>query len=398
MTSLRACLLLTSLGLIGAACSPAAAPDGSGDNGNGNGTKDDGTIDLNPPGDGDGDDIDVNGGDGDGSGGGGNSDGDYCNDFALNFEPQTPTVYLLVDRSGSMKTEGFWIPLRDGLLPAVQELQADVRFGFGTYTSTMASQCVAPTSVVDDLGTIGENNYQLIADKYNAYPEPDGGDTPTPAALAEAKEILLADPSPGKRYIVLVTDGNPDFCDNGNAICRQDVTIAALQETAAAGIETIVFGLEAKMYPIDAGVMTSFANAGAGLPVDWSAGLPIAEQGGNTQISNECQGVAAGTYSEPGGTAEAFLGASPEELVASLKEKVSGLKSCTIEFNFEVKDATTGEIFVHDEVNPIPQDQWRMNTPTEIELLGDACTQWQSPEVSYFFAGFPCAAIIQIVK
>ncbi len=53
---------------------------------------------------------------------------------------------------------------------------------------------------------------------------------------------------------------------------------------------------------------------------------------------------------------------------------------------------------MHDEANPIPQAQWRMNTPTEIELLGDAYTQWQSPNVSYFFAGFPCAAIIQIVK
>ncbi len=34
MSSLRASILLTSLGLIGAACSPAAAPRGSGDNGN----------------------------------------------------------------------------------------------------------------------------------------------------------------------------------------------------------------------------------------------------------------------------------------------------------------------------------------------------------------------------
>src|SRR5690606_23177181 len=265
-------------------------------------------------------------------------------------------------------------------------------------SSTMASQCVAPTSVLDDLGVIGENNYQAIADKYNAYEEPNTGDTPTPAALAEARAILLADTSPGKRYIVLVTDGNPDFCDNGNAICPQDATVAALQETAAAGNETIVFGLKAVEYFIEPEVMTAFANVGAGLPVDWFAGLPKAEQGGNTQISNECQGTAVGTYSTPGGTAEAFLGASPQELVESLKAKVSGLKSCTIEFNFEVKDAKTGEIFVHDEATPIPQDQWRMNTSSEIELLGDACTQWQSPDVSYFFAGFPCAAIIQIVK
>jgi hypothetical protein len=206
----------------------------------------------------------------------------------------------------------------------------------------------------------------------------------------------LADDSPGDRFIVLVTDGNPDFCDNGNAICPQDATIAALQDTFSAGIKTIVFGLTAMQYPIDAGVMSSFANAGDGQPVDWSAGQPLGGQGGNTRISNECGSPAIGTYSATGGTAEAFLSADPAALVTSLQTTVSGLKSCAIEFNFDVLNAADGEIYVGDLETPIPQDQWQMQDGSTniMELIGAACTKWQSPDVTDFFAGFPCDAIV----
>ena len=345
----------------------------------------DGDIVLMPPGDGDGD---------------GDTTGEYCDEFMMEFVPQTPTVYLLVDRSGSMgaQQEGFWAPLRDGLLPAVEALQGDVRFGFGTYTSTQQSQCTAPTTVVDDLGVISENNYAAIAERYNGYADPMTGDTPTPAALAEARELLLADESPGQRYIVLVTDGNPDFCDNGNVTCPIDATVAALQETHAAGVKTIVFGLQAQQYPLSPEVMEAFANAGDGQPVGWSAGQPIEAQGGNTQIGNECGGTISGTYSSPGGTATAFLSGSPDELVTALSSAVEGLKSCVIDLNFEVINEEEGEVFVGDMENAIPRDQWRMNTETQMELLDAACTTWQSPEVFDFLAGFPCRAIVQVVR
>jgi hypothetical protein len=39
-----------------------------------------------------------------------------------------------------------------------------------------------------------------------------------------------------------------------------------------------------------------------------------------------------------------------------------------------------------------------MNSATVLELMGDACTKWQSPEVTKFFAGFPCEALIIVVK
>jgi hypothetical protein len=35
-----------------------------------------------------------------------------------------------------------------------------------------------------------------------------------------------------------------------------------------------------------------------------------------------------------------------------------------------------------------------MNSPTELELLGTACATWKQPDVTDFYAGFPCDALI----
>ncbi|MCH2107931.1 MAG: VWA domain-containing protein [Polyangiaceae bacterium] len=334
-----------------------------------------------------------------------------CNEFELDFVPRTPTVYVLVDRSGSMNdgAEDFWTPLRTALLPAVEQLESDVRFGFGMYTSTELAQC--QSGVVDDLGTIAENNYAAIEGKYTPTQPTTGADTPTSFALMEAADILEADPSPGERYIVLVTDGNPDFCDDVPAKCGQDATIGAMQQLAARGIKTIFFGLEAqKQQPLEAAVASRFANAGDGQPVAW----PDADiQWQNSNIKNECQGSSswsaaaaanpdasaevdtAGTYSESQGTAEAFLAANPADLVTSLKAKVAGLKSCDLDLDgLSILETywAQGEVTLQGE--PVSQDQWRMVNESQLELLGEACTRWQEPDVSEFYAGFPCEAIV----
>lgn len=327
-------------------------------------------------------------------------DGEFCSDFAIEFLAQTPTVYVLVDRSGSMGTtqENFWAPLRDALLPAVEALQADVRFGFGTYTSTMMTQCDEPTSVLDDLGTITENNYAAIAAKYNGYTDPNGGDTPTSAALVDVMDILLADDAPGAKYIVLVTDGNPDLCNNGNVKCFQDSLVGTLQDVKAAGIETIIFGLAAKQQPLDAEIMSVFANAGAGQAVAWAQGAPNAEHQNLSPVEEECAGQLLGTYSATGGTAEAYLSADPAALVTNLQGKVAGLKSCTIDVNFAVDagSESKGEIYVGDLTTPIALADWRMNTPSQIELLGTSCELWKLEETINFFAGFPCEVITEV--
>ncbi len=393
--------------LAGCVTVGCSAGDGPGGGSDGNGA--DGNGDGNGAGAG------SNGGlSGVGNGSGGSGQGpngeQYCDSAAVNFVPQTPTVYVLVDRSGSMGTaqENFWGPLKAGLLPAIESLQNDVRFGFGTYSAGAAAGCTTGP-VVDDLGVIGENNYEAIAAKYNSYADPTTGETPTSYAVEEAVAILQADPSPGGRFIALVTDGNPDFCDNVHAPCGQDATVGAIQAAHAAGVSTLVFGLAAQTYPIEPDVMNRFADAGIGLPVSWPIAIaPDANQ--NSQLYYECNGQSVwptlpkaaggdtvGAYSPTAGGTMAFLGTDPAELVTALQATVEGLKSCIFDLGDSGVEVTpdgeaNGDIFVEDEL--IPLDQWHMNTPTVLELTGDACLRWQQPEVTKFFAGFSCAQII----
>src|SRR5690242_11496586 len=71
-------------------------------------------------------------------------DGEFCNDFELEFLPNTPTVFILVDQSSSMfetinvngTQTNLWDPMKAGVLEVVEALQSEVRFGFATYTGT----------------------------------------------------------------------------------------------------------------------------------------------------------------------------------------------------------------------------------------------------------------------
>ncbi len=67
----------------------------------------------------------------------------------IKYVPQTPTVYLVVDRSGSMfqclttsdlvcptKTDTSWSKLKTAIQTVVMQLETDVRFGFTTIFGT----------------------------------------------------------------------------------------------------------------------------------------------------------------------------------------------------------------------------------------------------------------------
>jgi hypothetical protein len=421
-------------------------PDGFGIDTNGDGKFDGIAIDTNGDGIYDGVDTTGNGipditgdgdmpmGDGDlvvtpGDGDGDMMEGEYCDTFETNFVPQVPTVYILVDHSSSMFDLDFWEPLKSGVLDVVQALQADVRFGFGTFTGdTNACTGMTPGAPID------LNNYDAVAAAYDAVPSWMPGDkkeTPTALALQQVLDLLANDESTGKQYIFLVSDGEPDFCDDNLGVCAADATIAAIQYAHSLGIGTFVFGLASDKIA-DPQLFDFMAQAGVGEEPAWADGLDVSEYTGlmesrcadppdaqpwrdlqvlmgNDPPADACGAnqppegntdcyMPAGNYSTAGGTATAFLEADPAALASQIQSSVEGLKSCSFEFNFEVTDATTGDIFVGDLVNPIPQDQWTMVTPSTLELTGAACEKWLSPDVLDFSAGFPCESIVQIIR
>jgi hypothetical protein len=198
-----------------------------------------------------------------------------------------PSVLLMIDNSSSMfdPRESLWDPLYSVLMKPtdgiVATFQSQVRFGFTSYRGTAIAsdpQCPVLFEVDYEL-----DNFDAINARYSAqnaeYTVGVKWETPTGAAIAKVAQKLAAntsDPS-GPKYIVLVTDGNPNTCATLDPECGSDEAIKAVQDAKALGITTFVIGIgdltgpatgcEAAWGRCGADFMQDMANAGKGLPV-----------------------------------------------------------------------------------------------------------------------------------
>jgi len=339
------------------------------------------------------------------TGGAGSGAGMGCQQLEVNFVPKTPTVFILVDRSGSMFDSMAWDPLRAGVLDVVAKLQGDIRFGFGAFTGEVGQTCP-----MFDKVPIALNNSDAIAAVYKKLGRPQKGETPTAKVLTQVRDILKADTEPGDKYILFVTDGEPDYCDDPNPICPVDSVVAALQALNTQKINTFVFGLKALSSPISDSTLQAFANAGAGQPVGYP-GTYDAQQiyyGCTTVQGWKDDYTAAGlttmravaNYSATGGTAKVFKPDTTQaDLTKQIGDVVSGVKSCTFDLGGKIEVDTTqldkAKIFIEGQEVPLSMDNgWRMNSATQLELVGDACTNWRDPAKLKIDFNFPCEIVI----
>lgn len=366
-----------------------------------------------------GSDDDENGGDGDsgdGDGDGGiqlgDGDGDSgnkrrvqgCNDLDVEFETVVPTVMLLVDRSSSMFDQPFapypnrWLPLKEALVGddgAVTQLEGGVRFGFAAYTHQSINgpaQCP-----LFDHVDIALDNHGAIKDKYDKVSSdpidpsaplqgtinPTKGETPTGAAVQVAAGHLSQYAGAGPKFLLVVTDGEPDTCAVPDPQCGQDEAIAAVQAAHAAGIGTFVIGVG----EIGVNHLQDLANAGLGLPVQQ-----------RTPPESCTAPFNLATYSAQGGDAQVFNPANPDALKADIAGIVGNFRSCTYTLNEEVSPdkANLGTVLVND-AEAIYDDAngWRMNSTTELELLGASCEAVKTVVDPDVYISFPCDVFVK---
>jgi hypothetical protein len=345
----------------------------------------------------------------------GGSDAGACQEHMVTWTPKTPTVFVLVDRSGSMFTplpetgQSAWKPLKDAVLQVIQAKQAEVRFGFGAFTGEVGQACPMFDQVPASLA-----NYDAIAAVYDRLGPPAKGETPTMRVLPIVKDALANDPTDGPKSILLVTDGQPDYCADGNELCPVDAVVRELQRLAAQGIATLVLGLKSPLTTISDATLQAFANAGAGQPV--LAPAPVADifnqcfYGGDPNAAGWKADHAAaglgpnqtlGTYAQVGGTATVFKpNATDETLLASeIERAVSNAKSCTFDLSGKIQVDLTllklAHVYIEGREVPLDNDNgWRMNTPTQLELVGTACSEWRSPSSRDIRFEFPCSIIV----
>lgn len=383
--------------------------NGSGNTGNGTGTGNStgtaatGNIDTNP------------------TNGGASPDGG-CQHVEVNFVPKIPSIFVLVDRSGSMFDSMAWEPLKAGVLSVVQQLQGQVRFGF----SAFSGQGNGGTCPIFQPTAPALNNYDAIAAAYAPLGKLENpkGETPVMLALPMVEQSLEAPGNDGDKYILFVTDGEPDFCDDGLSACPVDSTIAHLQALKAKGIATIVFGLKSTLSDVSDETLQAFANAGAGQPVT----VPSINKTTTTAVqvcdscaptagwvadwktigrTQDCRSAAAtpesqtlGTYSATSGAATVYRPSATDQaaLAQQIASVVQGLKSCTFdlsEVSVNVDRLSEASVAIQGQTVPLSQtDGWRMNTPTQLELVGSACTAWNLPDNTKIDFNFPCDIIV----
>jgi hypothetical protein len=443
-------VLLTAVGLVISACAAGVKPTPTGTAGTGGGFG---------PG--------IGGAQGSaGSSGGGppvggfggivvNPDAGACQQKEYTFEPKIPTVIVLVDRSGSMfdcistssnvepscatASDTAWAKLKDGILPVVQQLEKDVRFGFATITGSNPSAggtCPVLNPVPPSL-----MNYSAIASVYNGLPPGPNStqsgikfETPTRQVLQMVGSQLMADTTPGDKYILFVTDGEPDYCGDGNALCPPDGVVWQLQTLKAAGITTLVFGIKATIaQDLPAGVLEAFANAGAGEPTiaplrtgatrvedifdqcfnpgtqpndaqgGWTLDfLSVAANSTCQADRNACRGRTLGMYSAAAGPTKPYRPdvTNQQALITQLSNALSGVKSCVFDLTpVKVDRNQLNKASVLIEGVPVPLDMtsangWNMTTDIQLQLFGSACDAWRDPNAKNIAFNFPCEIIV----
>jgi len=367
-----------------------------------------------------------------------------CKQFEYMFEPKIPTVTLLVDRSGSMfhclsgstgdalcsdLTNTAWAKLRGAIESVMTQLDAQVRFGFMTVWGTnpaSSGMCPSIQGMATDAVPPALNNAAAIAKVYDGLaPAPNSTETgkkfesPASESIAVATKQLMADTTVGDKYIIFLTDGQPDYCDDSNSLCAPDSVIFRLQTAYAAGIKTVVFGVQTALFDLAPGVLQGFANAGAGEPTL----APVRTGGTANDLWDQCNGLAPwaadltasgkpkergttlGTYATTMGPTKPYMpsAANQSELVNQLSSALSGVKSCT----FDLTDKSGNSLKVdrtmlagaHVKImgTEVPLDDtngWRMNTESQLELTGQSCDTWRAPESKTVDFMFPCEVFI----
>jgi hypothetical protein len=359
------------------------------------------------------------------------TDAGECATLSVATVELVATVNLLVDTSGSMfqQPAPFWTPLYNALMDPtnsiVKQLQVGTRFGFTSYTGEGDSVENPSTFKCPILKKVpyALNNYDAINTAYSGIKyNSEAWETPTHAAIdATAADLVAFKATPdGPKFILLVTDGNPDTCWAKNPQCGQDAAIKSAQAAYAQGITTYVLGIgsvlskDAAAQGCQAGrcgldYLQDMANAGVGLPVE-PAPDPQRNYEYSACIARTPTKAIGATYAATGGGGKApywvvdgkGTASDVAPLVAEIKKALVQTRSCTFAMTATLPtgDTTGVKITTNAEKgkfsfngNPLTYSDpngWTLNADqTGITLNGTACTSWQTSGGT-LSGSFPC--------
>lgn len=304
-----------------------------------------------------------------GSGSGSND----CPRVAFMAKPTTPSILLVIDRSGSM-LENFgnpatqkWGAVKSALVDAangvVTQLESKAYFGSLIYDTNPNDNSVCPrlTAVSRAL-----NNAAALRTALNTNPA-DRTSTPTAKSIRAATASFAAVPPPAGSppIIVVATDGAPVKCGDENDPNKnaQAYVIEAVTAAYAAGIKVI--------------------------PLSVASGSQT--EAHLQQVANVGAGVQAG---QP--NAKLYKGNSPAELKTAFDQIIGGAVSCDLTVNASVtqEQAAAAEIKLNGRALTFGTD-WILVGDRTIRIQGAACDMMKASANPMVDGTFPCGVVLE---
>lgn len=320
-----------------------------------------------------------------------------CIDVKVDWNPQTPTVMLLIDRSGSMNAgDGFgaavkeavdagtytlgdceehndwrWNVVRDVLLnPSkgiVKPLEERVRFGLALYSSQDGQVVAGKPNEIDpdkcpELITttdIALGNADAMLEQFKCDDIYD--DTPTGESLIAAAKMLVDFMEPGPKIIVLATDGEPDSCECPDFNDNDQPVPAKCKMPAMPGMLSVPDQIKADV--VDTAQSIHDGDE-----------ITIHVINVSTPSNMGLQKHLADVAKAGGGNV--YPGFSPGDLSTAFDEIIDGVRSCKIDLDGEIakgKEATGTITLDGEKLELDGDDGWKVNSSSQIELLGEAC-------------------------
>jgi hypothetical protein len=163
-----------------------------------------------------------------------------CQKFDFNIEKKPASVFLVQDRSGSMKnappnqTQTKWELTTAAMIQAITQTDSAIDWGLKTFPEG-TGDCNVTNAI--DVQVASLNASRVVSALSGTTP--DGNGTPTGEAVHQALIYMQGVQSKGDKYMVLSTDGDPT-CGSPSPIAY---VVAQLQMGVSMGIRTFVIGI-----------------------------------------------------------------------------------------------------------------------------------------------------------
>lgn len=292
-----------------------------------------------------------------------NPGGGDCPRVAFTAKPTTPSILLLIDRSGSMQRENFgavtrWSAVRTALVDqtngVVTQLESKAYFGAMLYDTIGA--CPNLVTRPRDL-----NNAASIRAAMQQNPNLDSN-TPTARALTAATASFTSMPAPAgsPRFIVLATDGEPRNCANDGDALQNAVN--ATKAAYTAGIRVIP------------------------LSVGDDVGTPHLQD-----VSNAGAGVQPGQPNAP-----LYRANTAADLTNAFRAIIGGAISCdlTVTGSITQDQARGGDVRLNDRKLTFGTE-WELVGSNIIRLLGATCNELKASPNPKVDGTFDCGTVIE---